>query len=177
MIYKRQREAELYILSVVRRCHFGELKGLIGLEPGRAPGRDVGTRVRRIEHQHRKPFVAREVVTIEGAERKMSGAVLRNIAANRQEFEVVALKLNDRVADSEGEPAPRLNGKSQRLIGRAQRLQIVAGDDQVVYAFHCQDLHGLLVGRYILLCIFQIRASKDRYEAMKSSTAAGGIHT
>ena len=73
----------------------------------------------------------------------MSGAVLRNITCNRQQFEIAALKLNDRVADSEGEPSTLFNGKSQRLISRAQRLLVVAGEDQVVYTFHCQNLHGM----------------------------------
>jgi len=61
------------------------------------------------------------------------------------------LKLNDRVADSEREPSALFNGKSQRLIRRAQRLQVVAGEDQVVDTFHCQNLHGLLDGQAILL--------------------------
>src|SRR5215470_14004759 len=106
MTYKRQGEAEIYLFSVVHRGHFREIKGLIGLQSSLAPGRDVGTSIRRIEHQHRRPLVAREVVAIEGTEGKMSGAVLRNITGNRQEFEIAALKLDDRIADSEGELSP-----------------------------------------------------------------------
>ena len=74
-----------------------------------------------------------------------------NIACNRQEFELVALKLNDRVADSEREPSTLFNGESQRLIGRAKRLEIVAGEDQVVYTFHWQNLHALLDSQAILI--------------------------
>jgi hypothetical protein len=71
---------------------------------------------------------------IEDTERKMSGAVFLNITGNRQEFEITTLKLNDRIADSERELSPRLNGKSQCLIGRTQSRQVLAGEHQMIYA-------------------------------------------
>ena len=54
--------------------------------------------------------------------------MLWNITCNGQDFEIVVLKRNDRVADFEREATPRHHRKSERLTGRAQSLQVPASE-------------------------------------------------
>ena len=64
----------------------------------------------------------------------MLGDVLRRRDSKR--FEISAVQLNQRIAGAERMLTARRDGKSQTRIVRTHGLEIVAGEHQVVDAFH-----------------------------------------
>jgi hypothetical protein len=82
--------------------------------------------------------VTGEIIAVEGSEGKLPRAVLRNILrdCDSKQFEIGAVQLNKRVAGAERMLPARRDGKSQTRIVRTHGLEIMAGEHQVVDAFH-----------------------------------------